>query len=345
MLNRAVSGLGFALAVFVCLPAQAQSGKIERPNLNFVVAGTSSTIYFTIPALARNLGYFKDEGLTVEWIDSGSGSKGLQALVGGSADVVTGSYEHTIHMQAKGISIVSIAAHNEATGNAMGVSKAKAATMKNGVPDLKGAIVGISGPGSSTDMFAKIVIENTGIKRDDVSYIAVGTSSAAVAALRGGKVDALSNVDPVISELVNSGDMILIADGRSAEGSREVYGGAYAAGCTYVTAEFAAKYPNTVQAIANAIVRTIVWLRTADPDKIIATLPPQYSAANPQLYKQSLLANIGAFSKTGRISREAAETVLKNVGRFDPSIDVSRIDLSKTYINDFVDKAMKKYGS
>ncbi len=343
---RALSGLVIAFAVMlVCASAQPQGNKIEHPNLNFVVAGTSSTIYFTIPALARNLGYFKDEGLNVEWIDSGSGAKGLQALVGGSADVVTGSYEHTIHMQAKGINIISIAAHNEATGNAMGVSKAKAATMKNGVPDLKGAIVGISGPGSSTDMFAKIVVDNIGIKREDVSYIAVGTSSAAVAALRGGKVDAVSNVDPVISELVNSGDMVLIADGRTAEGAKKVYGGTFAAGCTYVTAEFLAKYPNTVQAIANAIVRTIVWLRTADPDKIIATLPPQFSAANPQLYKQSLLANIDAFSKTGQISKESAETVLKNVVRFDPSIDASRIDLSKTYTNEFVERAMKKHGS
>jgi NitT/TauT family transport system substrate-binding protein len=92
-------------------------------------------------------------------------------------------------------------------------------------------------------------------------------------------------------------------------------------------------------------VRTIVWLRTADPEKIVATLPPQFSAANPQLYKQSLLANIDAFSKTGRISQESAETVLKNVVRFDPSIDASKINLSKTYTNDFVDRAMKKYGS
>ena len=91
--------------------------------------------------------------------------------------------------------------------------------------------------------------------------------------------------------------------------------------------------------------RTIVWLRTADPEKIVATLPPQFSAANPQLYKQSLLANIDAFSKTGRISQESAETVLKNVVRFDPSIDASKINLSKTYTNDFVDRAMKKYGS
>ena len=341
----ALSGLAVALAaMFACSSALAQNGKIEHPNLNFVVAGTSSTIYFTIPALARSLGYFKDEGLNVEWIDSGSGAKGLQALVGGSADVVTGSYEHTIHMQAKGFSIISIAAHNESTGNAMGVSKAKAVAMKNGVPDLKGAIVGISGPGSSTDMFAKIVVENTGIKREDVSYIAVGTSSAAVAALRGGKVDAVSNVDPVISELVNSGDMILVADGRSADGAKKVYGGTFAAGCTYVTADFLARNPNTVQAIANAIVRTIIWLRTANPDKIIATLPPQYSAANPALYKQSLLANIGGFSKTGRISKESTETVLRNVVRFDPSIDPSKIDLSKTYTNEFVDAAMKKYG-
>ena len=73
----ALSGLIIALAATIACPsAQAQNGKIEHPNLNFVVAGTSSTIYFTIPALARSLGYFKDEGLNVEWIDFGLRRKG-----------------------------------------------------------------------------------------------------------------------------------------------------------------------------------------------------------------------------------------------------------------------------
>ena len=203
-------------------------------------------------------------------------------------------------MQAKGVSIISIAAHNESTGNAMGVSKAKAATMKNGVPDLKGAIVGISGPGSSTDMFAKIVVENTGIKREDVSYIAVGTSSAAVPPCAEAKRCGLERRS---SDLGTGQQRRHDFDGGwwTADEAKKVYGGTFVAGCTYVTAEFLAKYPNTVQAIANAIVRTIVWLRTADPNKIIATLPSQFSAANPQLYKQSLLAKIGAISKTGQI--------------------------------------------
>ena len=49
--------------------------------------------------------------------------------------------------------------------------------------------------------------------------------------------------------------------------------------------------------------------------------------------------------KSDFLWRDCAETVLKNVVRFDPSIDASRIDLSKTYTSEFVERAMKKYGS
>jgi NitT/TauT family transport system substrate-binding protein len=87
--------------------AAAQKASLEKPNLKIVTAGTSSQIYFIIPALARQLGYFKDEGLDIEWYDAGSGAKGVQALVAGGADIAVGSFEHTIHMQAKGKSLVS----------------------------------------------------------------------------------------------------------------------------------------------------------------------------------------------------------------------------------------------
>lgn len=326
------------------LSARAESNaKPERPDLRIVVAGTSSTIYFWIPMLTRELGYFRDEGLNIEWFDSGSGSKGVSALVAGGADLCTGSYEHTIHMQNKKIYLQSIAAFSESAGNAMGVSKSFAAKFKGGKIDLKGANMGISGPGSSTHMFATLVCEQLGLKRDDVSYIAVGTSSGAVAAVRGGKVDGVSNVDPITTELVEAGDMVLIADGRRVEDSKKIYGGPYAAGCIYTGAEFVERNPNTVQAITNAVVRTLKWLPSADPDKIMATLPKAFTAANPGLYRKALAANIGGWSRDGMITPEAAATVLKNVAKFDPSIDPANIDLTKTYASQFAERALQKF--
>jgi NitT/TauT family transport system substrate-binding protein len=323
--------------------AGAQKAPFEKPNLKIVTAGTSSQIYFIIPALARQLGYFKDEGLDIEWYDAGSGAKGVQALVAGGADIAVGSFEHTIHMQAKGKALVSIVAYNESAGNAFGVTKARAAMMKDGKIDLKGALIGVSSPGSSTHMFATLVTRDAGLQPGDVSYIAVGTGAGAVAAFRGGKVDAMSNTDPIITELVDSGDMVLIADSRKLASSEKYYGGPYASGCLYASAEFVEKYPNTAQAVANAIVRVFRWLRTADVDKIISVLPREYVEGNQDLYRRSILNNIGSWSKSGLISKQAADTILLNVTRFDPSIDRNKIDISKTYTNVFVERALKAY--
>ena len=52
-------------------------------------------------ALADWMGFYKDEGLDVKVVDFQGGSKSLQAVVGGSADVVSGAFEHTLSMQTK----------------------------------------------------------------------------------------------------------------------------------------------------------------------------------------------------------------------------------------------------
>jgi NitT/TauT family transport system substrate-binding protein len=336
-------GAAVVLCGIVAASAGAQKASLEKPDLKIVTAGTSSQIYFVIPALARQLGYFKDEGLDIEWYDAGSGAKGVQALVAGGADVAVGSYEHTIHMQAKGKALVSIVAYNESAGNAFGVTKERAAKMKDGKIDLKGAQIGVSSPGSSTHMFATLVTRNAGLQQNDVAYIAVGTAAGALAAFRGGKVDAMSNTDPIITQLVDSGDMVLIADSRKLSDSEKYYGGPYASGCLYASAEFIEKYPNTAQAVANAIVRVFRWLRSADVEKIMSVLPREYVEGNRDLYRRSLENNIGSWSKDGRISKEAADTILLNVARFDPSIDRNKINMSKTYTNIFVDRALKAY--
>ena len=69
--------------------------------MKVVIPDLVSNSYF--PAIAAvEMGFFKEEGLDVEINDFGGGAKSLQALIGGSVDVVTGAYEHTIRMQAKG---------------------------------------------------------------------------------------------------------------------------------------------------------------------------------------------------------------------------------------------------
>src|SRR6476620_9779316 len=198
-------------------------GKAERtpsmttPRLTrrgFALAATATAATLAVPGLmAQNriekLGYFKAEGLDLEISDFAGGAKALQALVGGSADVVSGAYEHTINMQSKNQYIQSIVLMGRAPQIAIGVSN-KTMPGYKGLKDLKGKKIGVSAPGSSTNMIANLVLSRGGLQPSDVSFVGVGTSSGALAALRSGQIDAMSNTDPIMTMLAQKGDVTII---------------------------------------------------------------------------------------------------------------------------------------
>ena len=322
--------------------ALAQAPQLEKQKIVIAVAGVSSQIYFVVPNLAARLGFFKDEGLEIQTIDMGSGAKGLAALIGGNADVTAGAYEHTIHMQAKGIPIKCLALYGRSGGTVLGITKNKAKPNAS-VKDLKGEIIGVSAPGSSTHVFLNLALTKSGLNPDDVSILAVGNAAGAVAAVKSGRLGGISGVDPVMTELEMTGDIVILADARTAAGGLAAYGGPYASGCLYAPADFIDRNPNTSQALANAIVRTLKWIKSASVEQIMAALPAEYSQGNPALYRAALERNLPGIPDDGMVSEEAAKTVLGVVAKADPKLDASKIDLSRTYDNRFAEMASKKF--
>jgi ABC-type taurine transport system substrate-binding protein len=80
------------------------------------------------------------------------------------------------------------------------MNKAKAAQYKSPA-DLKGMKIGVTAPGSSTNMFVNVLLAKAALKPDDVSIIGVGATAGAVAIMKRGEIDAMSNLDPVVSML------------------------------------------------------------------------------------------------------------------------------------------------
>ncbi|MDB5926436.1 MAG: transporter substrate-binding protein [Betaproteobacteria bacterium] len=337
---RIIKFIAVAAAVLAAAFAQAQS--LEKKKITVAVGG-KSLLYYLPLTIAERKGYFKSEGLDVEIVDFPGGAKALQAMVGGSADVVSGAYEHTINMHAKGQPIVGLALQGRYNGIVIGLSKAKAAQYKSPA-DLKGMKVGVTAPGSSTHMAVQNLAVKGGLKPDDFSAILVGASAGAVAAMKRGNIDAISNLDPVITKLETDGDIVVIADTRTAKGMKDVYGGAYHAGCIYAPVEWVKKNPNTTQAVVNAMVRAVVWLRAASVDDVIATVPSEYYGSDLALYRGSLLKNKEGYSPDGRFSMEGAQNVHTVLAAFVPEVQKAKIDLAQTFDNSFADRALKKYG-
>ncbi len=262
--------------------------------------------------------------------------------MGGSADIVSGAFEHTINLQSKNQHFRAFVLQGRAPQIAMGVSMKNMANFKSAA-DLKGRKIGVSAPGSSTNMVANLVLSRAGLKASDVSFIGVGTAAGALAALRSGQIDAISNVDPVMTMLEQKGDVKIIADTRTLKGTVEVFGGPMPAACLYAPVDFVQKNPNTCQALANAIVHALKWLQTAGPSDIIKTVPDAYLLGDRGLYLASFGKVRESFSLDGIVPEEGVKTALKALASFDAAIKADKIDLPKTFTNEFARRAKDRF--
>ena len=188
-----------ALFLGLVLATGASAQTPEKKKITIAVGGKNLFYYLPL-SVAERKGYFKEEGLEVEIPDFAGGAKALQALVGGSADMVSGAYEHTINMVAKKQPIKAVVLQAKYSSIVLLLPKDKAARYKGG-KDLKGLKIGVTAPGSSTNMFVNNLLARDGLKPNDVSIVGVGTGSGAFAAMDKGEIDAIANLDPVISQL------------------------------------------------------------------------------------------------------------------------------------------------
>jgi NitT/TauT family transport system substrate-binding protein len=328
-------------AAAVAAPTLRAQGKLEKPKLAIAVGGKAAFYYLPL-TISEQLGYFKSEGLDVEISDFAGGAKALQALMGNSADVVAGAYEHTINMQARNQIIQEFVLMGRAPQIALGVST-KTLPHYKGLADLRGKKIGVSAPGSSTNMVASLVLSRAGIKPNDVSYVGVGTGAAALTAVRSGQIDAICNTDPVMTMLEQKGDVRIVSDTRTLKGTQEVFGGPMPAACFYAHADFIKNNPNTCQALANAIVHGLKWLQTAGPSDIIKTVPESYLLGDRALYLASFNKVREAIALDGMMPEDGPKTALKALASFEPSVKPDRIDLSKTYTNEFARRAKEKF--
>jgi sulfonate transport system substrate-binding protein len=331
-----------AAAAAGCLASGAfAQGAPEKKDVHVAVGGKSSLYYLPL-TIAEQLGYFKAEGLNVQISDFAGGSQALRAVVGGSADVVSGAYEHTLNMQPKGQYLQCFVQQGRAPQIAIGISKAKAQAYRS-PKDLKGLKIGVSAPGSSTHMILNHLLSTEGLKPSDVSIIGVGLGAAAVTALKNGQIDAVSNTDPTMTKLEQDGDVRIIADTRTMKGTEQVLGGPMPAGCLYAPVDFIKKNPNTVQALTNAIVRADKWIHAASPQDVLRTVPESFLLGDKALYQASFTKVREAISPDGFISPEGAKTALKVIPSFNPEVKEKDIRIELTYTNDFVKKANAKY--
>lgn len=311
-------------------PALAQS----RTKLRF--AGGGIALYGYMPffvALGQKL--FPKHGIEPEVAQFPGGARAMQALLGGSADVVCGYYEHTLQMAAKGAKLQAFVLQARNSGLVLGVRRAIAEQVKTPA-DLKGRKIGVSAPGSATHLFVMQLLAKAGLKPTDAAAIGVGTTQTALAAFRRGEIDGLSLFDPIMSELERGGEVSILADARDSAGTQAVFGGPYASGCLYADAGWIARNDAATRGAARAILDALAFLRQATPEQAIGALSAGMCAVGQEVCTTAFTRNRDAFLHDGAVTPEMAETVRRMLASFTPEIASAGGDPAATYTDRFV---------
>ena len=338
MTTRRMFTAGAAGLATLALAPGAMAQALEKPRLTIGVGG-KPLLYYLPLTIAETRGFFREEGLQVETNDFGGGSRALQALLGGSVDLVTGAYEHTIRMQTKGQDVRAVLELGRFPGIVLAVRKDRAAQIK-GPADLKGAKIGVTAPGSSTNFFVNFLMARAGANPKDAAFVGVGTGLSAIAAMKRGEIDAISNLDPVISKLETDGDIVVMADTRTEAGTKAIFGGANPAAVVYMRNDFIERHPNTTQAIVNAFHKALRWIATASPDDIAKSVPETYYLGDRELYVRAVKASLETYSRDGIIRLDGMKSALGMLKEFDDELrNVRDEDLPRTFVERFARKA------
>jgi NitT/TauT family transport system substrate-binding protein len=327
------------LALFlISAPASAQS------KVTIAVGGGACLCYLPT-VLANQLGEYEKAGLKVDLVDLKGGSDALKAVLGGSADVVSGYFDHCVNLAAKKQELQSFVVYDRYPGEVLVVSPTHTAEIKS-IKDLAGKKVGVSAPGSSTDFFLKFLLKKNGIDPASVAVIGAGLGATAVAAMEQGQIDAAVMLDPSVTVLQAShGDLRILSDTRTAKDTLDVFGGEYPGGALYSTAAWVASHEKEAQALTNAILNTLNWIHTHSAEDIMEKMPPEMVGKNRELYLAALKNTIPMYSQNGKMDPKGADAVLAVFSVGSPEVARANIDVSKTWTNKFVDAAKKTTGT
>ena len=154
-------------------PATSASGAGgATASIKVMVGGLSKQIYLPF-MLAKELGYYDQQGVNVTLLDEPAGVDAETDMLAGKVDAVGGFYDHNIALQGKGKStesVVSMLTDRRARSScAAPISRARSNRLRTG----RAGHLGITDLGSSTDFLTQYLATKNGVDREQTSMNSV----------------------------------------------------------------------------------------------------------------------------------------------------------------------------
>ena len=185
--------------------------KDENNSLKKIkVAEVTHSIFYAPQYLADSLGYFKDEGLDVEFILTPGADKVTAAVLSGDVDIGFCGSEATIYVYKNGEKdyLINFAGLTKRDGSFL-VARDKIKNFK--VSDLKGKHVIAGRIAGMPAMTLEYAINKNGLKTSDMNFDTSYDFSATTGAFIGGNGDFVALFEPTATSLVKQGYGYIVA--------------------------------------------------------------------------------------------------------------------------------------
>lgn len=285
--------------------------------------------------LADSLGYFADEGLTVNLTALKGGTTAIQALITDTVDATTNEYIHTIAAQQEGKGIQAIEVISYAPTYALVTTEGNFDARVSDLQDMK---IGVVSLGGSTEDLVTYVFTTNDLDPAAAQLIAIGAGASQTAAVNGGELDALIATEPTLTTALNDGLVEPLVDFRNPAVIDDIFGGPAPFWSLLVTDAFTEENPRTAQALVSATERALAYIEDHTAAEVTDQLPADifFPSGDRELFEDILSAASQSFSTDGSMPEGGPERIADYLKAAHPDVDLDDVDLEATYDDSFV---------
>jgi NitT/TauT family transport system substrate-binding protein len=168
--------------------------------------GISDRVNTVLPLwMAEAGGFYRAQGLKVEIVTMGGGSRGAQELQAGRIDVMRVGLSSVVQTNRAGGDLRAVASMS----NVIRFTFFSASGVKTAA-NLKGGVIGVSTFGSESDSTVTLALRRLGMMRDDVTLKEYGGAARRLAALKSGEIQASAINEPVASQARSQGINVMV---------------------------------------------------------------------------------------------------------------------------------------
>lgn len=297
------------ILIFITACSEADgSTKGESGNQKVTIAQTTHGFLFAPLYVAEEKGFFADEGLDVEVIISGGGSKVMAAVIGGSVEFGGTTLGNVMQAAEQGQDVQIFASlMNQYASNVVinkDIAKEKGvdenSTLSEKIQALKGLKIAITSPGSSSDKLVRHLLELEGIAPDkDVELVPLGKSEAVVPAFKNKQIDAFAFSSPTSEIGINENGLMLLnlSQGEVKDLDGFLYTGLVA------KKELLKSDPELIEKMTRAVAKAEEFIKN-DKEGAREILKKSFSEIDGEVFDKAFDNNYPAFATNPLITEE-----------------------------------------